>query len=99
MTWRNGDKCVHVTGLQPFASHDATVDPAIKELTITFDKALDPTAGYTINPGPRGMEHFPFSVRPEFLAGNKAMILARRIAHFITALNSWCTHGLQRWGF
>jgi hypothetical protein len=69
------NKCAHVTGLQPFANHDTQVDPGIKELTVTFDKLLDPAKGGYTYPGREGFEHYPFSGKLEFLPGNKAVKL------------------------
>ena len=73
-------RCVHVSGMQPFPNHSEDADPAIKELVITFDKALDPQAGpkhhgYSISLGPDGNEHFPISGAPEFLPGNLSIKL------------------------
>ncbi|HXW56445.1 MAG TPA: DUF4932 domain-containing protein [Candidatus Cybelea sp.] len=56
-------RCVHVTGLQPFASHSGSVDATIKQIVVTFDKPLDP-AHYSINFGPDGKEHFPITGKP-----------------------------------
>jgi len=67
-------RCVHVSGMQPFPNHSERVDPAIKELVITFDKALDPH-GYSISLGPDGNEHFPISGAPEFLPDNLSIKL------------------------
>jgi hypothetical protein len=72
--------CVHVTGMQPFPNHGTEVDPATKEVVITFDKALDPEGGpkhhgYSINLGQDGEEHFPIKGRPEFLPGNRSIKL------------------------
>ncbi len=73
-------RCVHVSGMQPFPNHSEDADPAIKELVITFDKALDPQAGpkhhgYSISLGPDGNENFPISGAPEFLPGNLSIKL------------------------
>ena len=73
-------RCVHVSGMQPFPNHSENADPAIKELVITFDKALDPQAGpkhhgYSISLGPDGNENFPISGAPEFLPGNLSIKL------------------------
>ncbi len=72
--------CVHVTGTQPFPNHSEDVEPATKELVITFDKPLDPQAGprhhgYSISPGPDGKDHYPISGTPEFLPGNRSIKL------------------------
>ena len=66
--------------MQPFPNHSEDADPAIKELVIIFDKALDPQAGpkrhgYSISLGPDGNEHFPISGAPEFLPGNLSIKL------------------------
>jgi uncharacterized protein DUF4932 len=73
-------RCVHVSGVLPFQNHSQDVEPGIKELVITFDKALDPQAGpkhhgYSISFGPDGSEHFPISGTPEFLPGNQSIKL------------------------
>lgn len=71
----NFDKyCVHVTGIQPFPNHSEGVDPAQRELIITFDKPLDP-AHYSINYGAGGEEHWPITGSPEYLPGNQSIEL------------------------
>jgi hypothetical protein len=73
-------RCVHVTGVQPFPNHSASADPDTKEVVITFDKPLNPEGGprhhgYSINYGPEGEKHFPISGKPEFLPGNRSIKL------------------------
>ena len=68
-------RCVHVAGLEPFANGALDVDPATQELTITFDKPLDPAKGYSINFGPGGKEHYPGTGKPEFLSGGRGLKL------------------------
>lgn len=68
------ERCVHVTGMRPFANHSETVDPTVKQVIVTFDKPLNPAA-YSINFGPEGKEHFPIIGKPEFLPGNSSVRL------------------------
>jgi len=73
-------RCVHVTGMQPFPNHTPSADPGTKELVITFDKPLDPEAGprhhgVSIDFGPDGEAHSPISGKPEFLPGNHSIKL------------------------
>lgn len=67
-------KCVHVSGIAPFPNHSENVSPAAKELTVTFDKALDPNRISILN-GPEGEDHYPVSESVEFLAGNRSLKL------------------------
>lgn len=48
----------HVVAMSPIANGAQDVDPNLTELTFTFDKPLDPTAGYSFNAGSGGSEHF-----------------------------------------
>ncbi|MCI0660632.1 MAG: DUF4932 domain-containing protein [Acidobacteria bacterium] len=48
-----------VIAIAPIANGAQDVDPSITQLTFTFDKPLDPKAGYSINAGQSGMEHYP----------------------------------------
>ena len=66
---------VHVEKVEPFPNHSKDVDPGIKQLTIVFDKPLDPARGYSINYGSEGKDNFAISGEPKFLPGNKAITL------------------------
>lgn len=68
-------ECVHVTGLRPFANHDRSVDPGVRELIVSFDKPLDPAKGDPVNYGPKGKSEFPISAKPEFLPDGKELRL------------------------
>jgi hypothetical protein len=48
-----------VIAIAPIANGAQDVDPSISELTFTFDKPLDTKAGYSINFGQSGKEHYP----------------------------------------
>ncbi|MGE5321673.1 MAG: hypothetical protein ACM3SW_02340, partial [Actinomycetota bacterium] len=69
------NQCVHVAGLRPFANHDRSVDPSIRELIVSFDKPLDPAQGDPVYYGPKGKSEFPISAKPEFLPGGKELRL------------------------
>lgn len=74
-------RCVHVTGMQPFPNHSSDADPTVKELVISFDKPVNPQAGprhhgYSISLGADGKDHYPISGTPEFLPGNRSIKLA-----------------------
>ncbi len=66
--------CPHVIGMEPFVNHAQDVDPSVKQLTVEFDKPLQPTR-YSINFGPAGKDHYPVSGPPQFLPGDKAIVL------------------------
>jgi hypothetical protein len=69
------ERSVHVVRVEPFPNHSEDVDPEIKQLTIAFDKPLDPARGYSINYGSEGKEHFALSGNPQFVPGGKAINL------------------------
>ncbi|HET9377928.1 MAG TPA: DUF4932 domain-containing protein [Chthoniobacterales bacterium] len=69
---------VHVAGVDPFPNGSMSVDPATKEIVISFDKAIDPQAGannrgYSLTVGDEGEDHYPVSGSPEFLPGNRSI--------------------------
>jgi hypothetical protein len=68
-------RCVHVTGILPFPNHGRNVDPSITEITIQFDKPIDPAMGYSINFGAGGPDQFPIVGNPEFLPANQSIKL------------------------
>jgi uncharacterized protein DUF4932 len=68
-------KCVHVSGLQPFPNHDGAIAAGVRTMIISFDKPLNPLAGYSIQYGPKGKSEFPISAAPEFLPGNNELKL------------------------
>jgi len=59
-------KSAHVINVEPFANHAQSVDASVTTITIVLDKPLDPGAGYSINRGMDGDEHFPISGKPTF---------------------------------
>jgi hypothetical protein len=65
----------HVAALSPFANEAQDVDPSLTELTVTFDRPLDPKAGYSINWGPGGGEHFPIGKEIRFSEDGKTLTL------------------------
>jgi hypothetical protein len=67
-------KCVHVTAILPFANHSQDVDASTTEMTVTFDKALNPKR-YSITYGAEGSDHFPLVGNIEFSADNRSIKL------------------------
>jgi hypothetical protein len=65
-------KCAHVTGIAPFSNHSENVNPSTEEITVTFDKPLDPNR-ISILYGPEGQEHSPIFGSVKFLSGNRAI--------------------------
>lgn len=59
-------KSAHVISVEPFANHAQDVDASATTITITVDKRLDPSAGYSINKRMDGDEHFPITGKPTF---------------------------------
>src|SRR5262249_53946919 len=49
----------HVASMSPFPNGARDADPAVRQLTFTFDRPLDPKAGYSMNWGKEGAEHYP----------------------------------------
>lgn len=66
--------CPHVIGIKPFANHSQDVNPSVKRITVDFDKPLKPTQ-YSINYGSGGKDHYPVTNPPQFLPGDKAIVL------------------------
>jgi hypothetical protein len=59
-------KCARVEAIEPFSNGDSNVDPALTEIRIRFDKPMNPLAGYSINYGKLGAEHFALSGSPAY---------------------------------
>ena len=59
-------KSAHVMHTQPFANHAEDVDASVAQITVTVDKPLDPGAGYSIDRGMDGDEHYPIAGKPTF---------------------------------
>jgi hypothetical protein len=59
-------KCARVEAIEPFSNGDSNVDPALTEIRIRFDKPMNPLAGFSINYGQLGADHFPLSGSPLF---------------------------------
>ncbi len=59
-------KSVHVVGMEPFANHSQDVDASVRTIKVVLDKPLDPEAGYSINYGASGSEHYPIKGEPTF---------------------------------
>jgi hypothetical protein len=69
------ERSVHVVRVEPFPNHAEDADPEIRQLTIVFDKPLDPAQGYSINYSNEGKDHFAISGRPQFASGGKTITL------------------------
>ena len=65
----------HVVNIEPFANNAQQVDASVKIITIVVDKPLDPGAGYSINAGMDGSEHFPIAGKPTFGDGGLHILL------------------------
>jgi hypothetical protein len=63
---RAAAKSAHVVSMEPFANHSQNVDASVQMIEIVVDKPLDPGAGYSINYGPGGSEHFAIAGKPTF---------------------------------
>jgi len=59
-------KSAHVMNIEPFANRAQNVDVSVTTITITVDKPLDPSAGYSIDQGTDGVEHYPIATKPTF---------------------------------
>jgi hypothetical protein len=68
-------RSAHVVKTGPFANHAQDVDPSLTAITIVLDKPLNPKAGYSINYGPEGQEHFPLAGKPQFEDGGLRLVL------------------------
>jgi hypothetical protein len=68
-------KCAHVLSIEPFANHAQNVAPSIETITIVLDKPLDPNAGYSIDPGMDGNDHYPITGKPQFDGGGLHILL------------------------
>jgi hypothetical protein len=69
------EKCAHVVSIEPFANRAQNVEPSIQTVTVVLDKPLDPIAGFSINPGMSGAEHYPITGKPQFDAGGLQIVL------------------------
>ncbi len=82
----------HVIALSPFANRAQDVDAATAEVTVVFDKPLDPAKGFSINPGPGGWEHNPVAGYPRFETDGKSITIPLKLKPNWTygfALTSW----------
>jgi len=68
-------KSAHVVGMEPFANHAQDAEASIQTIRITFDKPLDPNAGYSISFGNGGSEHYPIKGKPSFEDGGMHVVL------------------------
>ena len=68
-------KCAHVVSIEPFANDAQDVEPSIQTITVVLDKPLDPIAGFSINPGMSGADHYPITGKPQFDAGGLHIVL------------------------
>jgi hypothetical protein len=68
-------KSAHVVRLEPFANHRQDVDAGVRAITVIFDKPLDTKAGYSINYGDGGKEHYPITGQPAFAPGGERLML------------------------
>ena len=73
-------KWAHVVRIEPFQNKAQDVDPSITRITIVVDKALDPKAGYSINPGQNGGGHYPVTGQPSFDADGTHILVPVRLA-------------------
>jgi hypothetical protein len=62
-----------VASISPFANGAQDVSPTLTQLTINFDRPLDPAGGYSINFGPGGRERFPIEKVIGFDATGKSV--------------------------
>lgn len=72
-------KSAHVVGMKPFANHARDVDASVKTITIIFDRPLDTSAGYSINYGAGGSDHFPVVGNPVFEAGGRHVLVSVKL--------------------
>jgi hypothetical protein len=68
-------KSAHVVSMAPFANHSQDVDASVQTIEIVVDKPLDPGAGYSINYGPGGSEHWPIKGEVRFGDGGLRILL------------------------
>ncbi len=73
------EKCVHVTSIAPFANGAIDVAPSIAEIIVHCDRELDPAAGYSIDLGAGGREHFPIAGKPAFEEKGRTLRLPVRL--------------------
>lgn len=72
---RNCDMAMaHVLSIAPFQNGDTTVNPAIKEIKITFDKSLS-GQGSSIIPGRLGQAHDPVTKFIGYAENNMAIVI------------------------
>lgn len=67
--------CAHVEAIEPFANFAKEVDPELTEIRIRFDKPLNIKAGYFINYGDQGADHFAVSGKPKFSEDGQYLIV------------------------
>ena len=60
---------------EPFANHAQDVDTWVRTIAVIFDKPLDATAGYSVNYGDGGKEHYPITGQPTFERGGQRPVL------------------------
>jgi hypothetical protein len=68
-------RSAHVVSIEPFANHAQDVAPSIETITIVVDKPLDPSAGFSINLGMDGTDHYPIAGKPTFDASGLHILL------------------------
>ena len=64
-----------MVGIEPFANHAQDVAPSIETITIMVDKPLDPSAGFSMNLGMDGTDHYPIAGKPTFDASGLHILL------------------------
>ncbi|MGI9071949.1 MAG: DUF4932 domain-containing protein [Bryobacteraceae bacterium] len=74
-------RSARVVNIEPFANHAQDVDASVKTITIVVDKPLDPNAGYSINRGLDGGEHYPIRGKPTFGADGLRIVLPVQLKH------------------
>jgi hypothetical protein len=76
-------KSAHVVSMAPFANHSQDVDASVQTIEIVVDKPLDPGAGYSINYGPGGSEHWPIKGEVRFGDGGLRILKPNQTYSFV----------------
>jgi hypothetical protein len=64
--------CAHVVSVGPMENFAKGVDPAMKQIVVRFDKAMDP-GHISINYSDEGKEHYPVAGTPVFAADGMSL--------------------------
>ncbi len=68
-------KCAKVEAIEPFANGDGNVDPALTEIRIRFSQPMNTKAGYSINYGKSGAEHFGLKGSPSYSEDGRCLVV------------------------